>query len=963
MFNDFNVREERALSVIASFFGSGHSSSEGSCFNGYQSHHQSSPSIEMLLCVKSLSSQVEYPEEQITIDSRSAKYANLPCMFQIPRALAIQEWTIRWTKVADSSFVLDIVFDPFKRQSKDTMGRYSVSVGLDESNNSMGVSRLRINQVNPNHSGTYSCSIGMGTKSFQILRNIKLKVKDSLPMHNPTPMIRSIEANVGSSSVLECQGLKNVESDILWTVNVPPFRVTKKSPGMVLSANGTTLTIQNASEEHTGNYSCHAMGTPFKTLQTINFIVKRRQFDNIEKYVDIVVPNGQYVIFECPKPANNVSEIVGTEWWKIGDSKPLVQFDDMNSRSGPSVQRSYAERMQRLDPIHGFAAGSIILRNVFSLDSGSYFCKLKDRQGQDLFQEESNVFRLLVFPKDGFEEVSPVLTVTTDPNEPIKLICKVHKILKNSVEVNWFKGTCPIVTDERHSISQSELLIRPVRASDSGQYICQVKGFQPEFRLNHIFKIQVLVPDEFDEVSNDQEIQEGDFLDLICRPKELIGANGVSVLPTVSWWKDGQPLLAKSFGRISKSLLGHKLSIRDVNHLDGGHYQCEASTGFEDTISHSFRVLVFHSPRVSPRQPVAQFLVKEQPGRLTCLIDANPPTFKVRWYKNGRNVVQLEGNQMFFQTQDNRSDTLHWDHVTEDDQGFYRCEVESSDGMTAHSSEVFQVILVEPSYFVQKPDIIYEVDLASESSLKVPCRAMGIPRPKLSLETSRLDAVKHYILDESWIVFSNLTRFHSGLYSCIADNGVMKLNSDFLIRMRDSPPPPPVVLSANFETNRQMLSIEWKSAIPMMASCLGPSTDGPHFKIMHFPPKPESEATLNSETLIKNVTSITEARFRANVEFRGMDIGHSVGIMERNAFGWSAQSQIMKVDIRQSPTIPSPTLRTTLKPLPTRKEARPRQSFGLADLQGLLQSIEVQKFIAFLAQEIVDMEYDDDLRS
>eukprot|EP00094_Tigriopus_californicus_P012485 TCALIF_12070-PA protein Name:"Similar to tutl Protein turtle (Drosophila melanogaster)" AED:0.20 eAED:0.20 QI:0/0.44/0.3/0.6/0.88/0.8/10/0/650 len=648
----------------------------------------------------------------------------------------------------------------------------------------------------------------------KILRNIKLKVKDSLPMHNPTPMIRSIEANVGSSSVLECQG----------------------------------------------------------------------------------------------------------------DSKPLVQFDDMNSRSGPSVQRSYAERMQRLDPIHGFAAGSIILRNVFSLDSGSYFCKLKDRQGQDLFQE-------------------------------------VHKILKNSVEVNWFKGTCPIVTDERHSISQSELLIRPVRASDSGQYICQVKGFQPEFRLNHIFKIQVLVPDEFDEVSNDQEIQEGDFLDLICRPKELIGANGVSVLPTVSWWKDGQPLLAKSFGRISKSLLGHKLSIRDVNHLDGGHYQCEASTGFEDTISHSFRVLVFHSPRVSPRQPVAQFLVKEQPGRLTCLIDANPPTFKVRWYKNGRNVVQLEGNQMFFQTQDNRSDTLHWDHVTEDDQGFYRCEVESSDGMTAHSSEVFQVILVEPSYFVQKPDIIYEVDLASESSLKVPCRAMGIPRPKLSLETSRLDAVKHYILDESWIVFSNLTRFHSGLYSCIADNGVMKLNSDFLIRMRDSPPPPPVVLSANFETNRQMLSIEWKSAIPMMASCLGPSTDGPHFKIMHFPPKPESEATLNSETLIKNVTSITEARFRANVEFRGMDIGHSVGIMERNAFGWSAQSQIMKVDIRQSPTIPSPTLRTTLKPLPTRKEARPRQSFGLADLQGLLQSIEVQKFIAFLAQEIVDMEYDDDLRS
>lgn len=66
---------------------------------------------------------------------------------------------------------------------------------------------------------------------------------------------------------------------------------------------------------------------------------------------------------------------------------------------------------------------------------------------------------------------------------------------------------------------------------------------------------------------------------------------------------------------------------------------------------------------MSSLQPPAQFLVKDQPGRLICLIDANPPHFKVRWYKNGRNVFLLQDKHRFFQTQDNQSDTLHWDQV------------------------------------------------------------------------------------------------------------------------------------------------------------------------------------------------------------------------------------------------------------------------------------------------------------
>lgn len=49
----------------------------------------------------------------------------------------------------------------------------------------------------------------------------------------------------------------------------------------------------------------------------------------------------------------------------------------------------------------------------------------------------------------------------------------------------------------------------------------------------------------------------------------------------------------------------------------------------------------------------------------------------------------------------------------------------------------------------------------------------------------------------------------------------------------------------------------------------------------------------------------------------------------------------------------------TLKPAKIQED---RQTFVLEDLQDLLQSIEVQKFIAFLAQEIVNLDYNNDLR-
>lgn len=904
----------------------------------------------------SLGSKDEHEEEQIIVDATSSKNANLQCMFQIPRALSLQQWTIRWTKEEDPSLIFDIVFDPFRRQSQEVLGNYLLSVGLEETNNSMGVSNLEISHVSSKHSGTYSCSIGMRTKPFRILKTIHLNVTRAPIPEKSSLFVKHVEGYEGTSLVLECQGWENLE--VVWTIDVPPFSITQNTPEFALTHDGTTLTIKNVSNKSTGKYLCQAKEDPFTIFQTFQVTINRRPVETISNQVDLVVPNGQYVIFECPSPLN-VSEVVGTEWWKVGDSKPLVQFNDF-SKSGPSVQRSYADRMQRLDPIHGFAAGSIMLRNVFSLDSGSYFCKLKNKFGQDVVQEEKTEFKLVVFPKDGFGAVGPDITVIVDPKEPIKLICKVQSILENGAQVHWFKSSCPIVPDERHIISQAELQINPVQGSDSGQYVCQVTGSQPEFHLNHIFQVQVLVPDEFVEVPTDQEVQEGDFLELVCRPKEVAGANGVSVMPTVSWIKDGQPVLAKSFGRISVSLLGHKLSIRDVHPLDRGQYRCQATTRFDQLISHSFHVQVFHSPKVSSLQPPAQFLVKDQPGRLICLIDANPPHFKVRWYKNGRNVFLLQDKHRFFQTQDNQSDTLHWDQVTEDDQGFYRCEVESSDGMTAHSSEVFQVILVEPLYFVQKPDFIYIVNLTIDSSLKVPCRAIGIPRPKISLESPfvrAMDMVKYEVLNDSWIVFPNLTRIHSGLYSCLADNGVMKMNSDFLIRIHDSPPAPPHILSANFERNKQMLTIDWKSALPLMDSCSGPLKELPHIKIMHFPSKPEDP---KFETLIGNVTSIGDTRFRANVKVNDMGIGHSIGILERNAFGWSAQSKIMKVDISQNPTIAkSPTSKTTLKPAKIQED---RQTFVLEDLQDLLQSIEVQKFIAFLAQEIVNLDYNNDLR-
>eukprot|EP00076_Gallus_gallus_P029486 XP_015153589.1 cell adhesion molecule-related/down-regulated by oncogenes [Gallus gallus] len=207
------------------------------------------------------------------------------------------------------------------------------------------------------------------------------------------------------------------------------------------------------------------------------------------------------------------------------------------------------------------------------------------------------------------------------------------------------------------------------------------------------------------------------------------------------------------------------LQIFNVSMEDRGSYRCAAY----NPVTHDLRIeptgrklVITRSstaqPRIlHPRQPQALSVPQRSPLTLEC-VAAGLPAAAVRWERDGRDA--LRGGRWALQ---------HSHLVTEglqpEDSGNYSCVV----GEEAYIN--YSLTVLEPASISKG---LQDETVAVGTTVLLQCTAHGIPPPALSWLHNAAplhSSPRHFLLGSS-LQIRGVTMQDSGVYQCIADNGV-----------------------------------------------------------------------------------------------------------------------------------------------------------------------------------------------
>uniref|UniRef100_A0A915PUW8 Hemicentin-1 n=1 Tax=Setaria digitata TaxID=48799 RepID=A0A915PUW8_9BILA len=246
--------------------------------------------------------------------------------------------------------------------------------------------------------------------------------------------------------------------------------------------------------------------------------------------------------------------------------------------------------------------------------------------------------------------------------------------------------------------------------------------------------------------------------------------------PSISWIKDGQPLITSSEGaRIS--LKGARLDIPRLKQSNIGEYTCTAVNEV-GTSSATVNVDVLVPPvinrdniELSPRLPNAQTLT------LICDVSGKPLP-QIFWYVNGTLIDEATSKVIIGE----EGRYLQVNDVSLYDGGAYKCVASNIAG----KDELLYTVAV-----VQAPKIInggtYQVIEGKEA--RILCNVIGEPPPMVTWQRNgiRIETGMRYIVENEVLRITDARSSDSGLYVCVATNEAGTAQQAFTLEIFVSP--------------------------------------------------------------------------------------------------------------------------------------------------------------------------------
>ncbi|XP_068809626.1 hemicentin-1 isoform X3 [Struthio camelus] len=582
-----------------------------------------------------------------------------------------------------------------------------------------GGSKLQIARSQLLDSGTYTC----------VASNIEGKARKSYILSIQVPpniagseMPSEVSVLLGESVQLVCdtsgvpvpllQWLKDgktVASDELQRIRVTP--------------DGSTLNIFRALTSDTGKYTCVATNPAGEEdrIFNLNVYVPPTIASNKDEPEDLAALLDTSINIECTATGIPPPQI---NWLKNG--LPLSISSQIRLLSGGQILR--------------------IARAQVS-DVGVYTCVASNRAGVD-----NKRYNLQVFVPPSLDNAGGTEDVTTVKGNPASMQCFTDGI--PTPTMSWFKNGHPLSLGAHVTSRNQGMVLHFVKADtgDTGKYTCVASNEAGD--ISKHFSLKVLEPPHIDGSDRVEELSV-----VVNNPLELLCVSTGIPIPTISWMKDGRPLLQNDNVHV---LRGEVLRLTSAQVEDTGRYTCLASSPAGDA-DKEYLVRVHVPPNIAGTSG-PQDLTVLQNGQviLECKSDAVPPP-TISWLKDGE---LLEGTPRVRILSNGRY--LQINNADLSDTASYTCVARNIAGQMTR--EFILTVHVAPTIRSSPQTTVVHIN----ASALLECVAEGVPTPRV---TWRKDGAifsgnnsRYSILEDGSLHIHSALVTDTGRYMCMATN-------------------------------------------------------------------------------------------------------------------------------------------------------------------------------------------------
>ncbi|KAK2835266.1 hypothetical protein Q5P01_015750 [Channa striata] len=571
---------------------------------------------------------------------------------------------------------------------------------------------------------------GDNERDFNVVVHVPPSIRTTGPAEHSVVLHKPVS--------LECISSGIPPPSITWLKSGRPVDATQEH--LKLESAGRILNIAEATQEDSGKYTCLATNAAGEAQLHIQLSVHEPpSIPHSGEIINQTILSGFPTELECKATGSPLPAIT---WYK--DGRPLT------SAAGVTVLK----RGQVLE----------IERAQLS-DAGIYRCVAVNVAGVAEMFHSLQVFVPPVISSRGG-------TVTVVVNEAARLACEATGVPLPSL--TWLKDGSPVasVSNGIQVLSGGRVLsLSSAKVSDTGRYTCVAVNAGGEQQKE--YDLRVYVPPNF-------KGEEVNATVMLGRPVELHCHSDAIPPPTLSWRKDGRPLLRKH--GLTVSLDGSLLKFDSTQVQDSGRYTCEATNAAGKT-EKNYNLNVWVSPSIRGYETASPLTVIE--GSLITLVceSSGIPPPSLTWKKDGselkldQRIRVLSGGRQLQISSAERTDTAS-----------YSCTASSEAGTI---SKVYSLqVYVRPSISRSEGDSD-DVIVTKGGDVTLQCAAEGVPRPAITwLKDGRPITSQHSatVLNEGKLLeIKDAKVSDTGRYTCIAVNVAGQADSKYDISVHVPP--------------------------------------------------------------------------------------------------------------------------------------------------------------------------------
>ncbi|XP_065735248.1 hemicentin-2 [Phocoena phocoena] len=597
-----------------------------------------------------------------------------------------------------------------------------------------GTHTLQLARAQPSDSGMYMCEALNAAGRDQKLVQLSVLVPPTFRQASSGPQ-GVVLVKAGDKAVLSCETDSLPEPAVTWHKDGQPLVLAQRTQALL---GGQRLEIQDTQVSDKGLYSCRVNNTAGEAVRTFLLTVQ-------------VPPT-----FENPK-TETVSQVAGS---------PLVLSCDVTAVPAPSVTW-LKDRM----PVESSVARGVVSRggrlqlsHLQPDQAGTYTCVAENAQAE---ARKDFVVAVLVAPRirsSGATQEHSILE-----GQGLRLDCEADG--QPPPDVAWLKDGGPLGQGAgphlRFYLEGSSLVLKGLRASDSGAYTCVAHNAAGEDARLHT--VNVLVPPTIEQGAEGAGT-------LVSRPGELVTmACPVRGSPHihVSWLKDGLPLALSQRTHLHSS--GRTLRISQVQLADSGIFTCVASSpaGVADR---NFTLQVHVPPVLEPVEFQNDVVVvRGSPVVLPCEARGSPLPL-VLWMKDGEPFLPRSLEQ---------GPGLQLETAGVGDSGIYSCVAVSEAG---EARRHFRLMVMDPPH-IEDSGQPAELLLTPGTPLELLCDARGTPQPSITWhkDGQALNRPKDSKRAGRGLRVEGVQVGDAGLYTCLAHSPAGEVEKSFRVRVQAPP--------------------------------------------------------------------------------------------------------------------------------------------------------------------------------